>query len=102
MPKDAQEARAFKLAIIAGAVEAMAAAGAPRSDMVWHFAMMVQVGAQQMGTTVCFAFKGTYCRRKPGGAVCATLWDFSLWSHHLRSKLEAASITVPVTGQFRQ
>ena len=66
MPKDAQEARAFKLAIIAGAVEAMAAAGAPRSDMVWHFAMMVQVGAQQMDTAVCFALKVTFCRRKTG------------------------------------
>lgn len=44
VPKDIREARAFKLAIIRGAVDAMTAAGAPRSDMVWHFAMMMQVG----------------------------------------------------------
>ena len=53
VPKDVREARAFKLAMIRGAVEAIAAAGAPRSDMVWHFAMMVQVGAQPQGSNCC-------------------------------------------------
>ena len=86
MPKDAQEARAFKLAIIAGAVEAMAAAGAPRSDMVWHFAMTVQVGAQQIEIFICFALTATPCFSKHERTACATLWVFHLFPTKCKKK----------------
>ena len=86
MPKDAQEARAFKLAIIAGAVEAMAAAGAPRSDIVWHFAMMVQVGAQQIETFICSALKATPCFSKHERTACATLWIFHLFLYQIQKE----------------